>query len=410
MGPRSRRRVGNRARVLPIVGCVLNVSTLLAVRESESDALRYGMHRQGEHTPRSASQRRPVVVWNCTRACNLSCSHCYASAKYTPAPDELSGDEARTLLDDLAAFGVPAVLLSGGEPLVRPDLVDLVAYGRSLGLRFTLSSNGTLIDDDTAARIAAAGVVYVGISIDGASADHDRLRRKRGAYRAATDGLRVLGEHGVRRGVRFTLTPETLAGFDSVQQLVLDERINRLCVYHLVPQGRGARLDDINPDERRAAIEQLFDFAWAHPEVEVLTVDNPSDGPLLHRWLLARHPDRADRADRARAAMAWNTGARGGSGVGIGCIDERGDVHPDQFSRGRVLGNVRDTPFSQIWASPADPFVVALRSDARPVPAQCVGCDDYELCGGGFRARAEAASGDPWGPDPSCQLTGAGAR
>lgn len=386
---------------------MLNVSTLLGVRESASDALRYGMQRAGETTQRAASDRRPVVVWNCTRACNLSCAHCYASAKYTPAPDELTTDEARVLFDDLARFGVPAVLLSGGEPLVRPDLFELVAYGRSLGLRFTLSSNGTLIDGDTAARLAAVGVVYVGISLDGAADDHDRLRRKAGSHRAAVAGLRMLGEHGVRRGVRFTLTPETLGGFDAVQRLVLDERIDRLCVYHLVPQGRGARLDDVTVEQRRAAIHQLFEFAAAHPEVEVLTVDNPSDGPLLYRWLLERDPG---RAAAARAALTWNTGARGGAGVGIGCIDERGDVHPDQFSRGRRLGNVRERPFSQIWASPTDPFVVALRSGSRPVPEPCRDCDDYALCGGGFRARAEAVGDALWGADPSCQLQGVGGR
>jgi len=384
---------------------VLNVSTLIGANTSRSDSLRYGMRRHGEHRPASAGDRRPVVVWNCTKACNLSCAHCYASAKANPAEGELTGAEARGFLDDLAGFGVPAVLLSGGEPLVRRDLVDLLEYGRERGLRFTLSTNGMLVDDERARRLAAAGLVYAGVSIDGDRVNHDRQRRELGAYDAAIEGLRRLGEHGVRRGVRFTLTPDTIDGIDAVFGLVLQENIERLCVYHLVPQGRGARLVDVTPDERRALVERVFAFAVDHPDVEVLTVDNPSDGALLYHWLLSRDEE---RAAAARDAMEWNTGARGGSGIGIGCVTECGDVHPDQFSRFRVLGNLRERPFSSIWTDPDDEFVIAARSGTRPVPAACDGCPDYGVCGGGFRARAEAVTGDPWGADPSCQLLAAG--
>ncbi len=155
---------------------MINVSSLLGVRQSASDALRYGRHRSGEHTPRSSTDRRPVVVWNVTRACNLACTHCYASAKRTPAADELTGDEARAFLDDLARYGVPAVLISGGEPLARPDLLDLMTYGVERGLRFTLSTNGTLIDDITARRLKTAGLIYAGVSIDGPEELHDRQR------------------------------------------------------------------------------------------------------------------------------------------------------------------------------------------------------------------------------------------
>lgn len=380
---------------------MLNVSTLLGVRQSASDALRYGARRAGETTPSSATARRPVVAWNVTRACNLTCAHCYASAHRRPAPDELDHVQACALLDDLAGFGVPAVLLSGGEPLARPDLLDLVAHGRNRGLRFTLSSNGTLIDEHVAAAIARAGVVYVGVSIDGGETQHDHLRRKIGARAAAIRGLRALGDAGVRRGVRFTLTPETLPSLEEVLALVLDEGIDRLCVYHLVPSGRGRFLHDITADERRDALDRVFTFALEHPEIEVLTVDNPSDGAWLYRWLAARDPD---AAARCRTALAWNRGAAGGSGVGLACIDERGDVHPDQFSRHRTLGNVLERSFSAIWSEPADAYLRELRAVDRPVPEQCGRCADVEVCGGGFRARAEAATGDPWGFDPSCTL------
>ena len=380
---------------------MLNVSTLLGARSSQSDALRYGMKRPGADVPTSSRHRRPVVVWNSTRACNLACTHCYASARLRPADDELTTEEARAFLEDLAAYGVPAVLLSGGEPLARPDLLDLIAYGASRGLRFTLSSNGTLIGAELARTLARLKVTYVGISIDGDEASHDRLRRMPGAWRRSVEALRHLRGAGVRRGVRYTLTPANVNYLGAVLDLVRAERIERLCVYHLVPAGRGARLHDISPEQRRDALIRLFEFAAVNPQVEVLTVGNPSDGPFLYRWLLQRDPE---AAGRCRGALLWNRGARHGPGVGLAAVDERGDVHPDQFSRHRTFGNVRQQPFSVIWSTGRDAYLQALRSPDRPFPDRCQSCPYLELCGGGLRSRAELAAGDPWAFDPSCSL------
>ena len=380
---------------------MLNVSTLTGSRTSASDALRYGQRRDGEATPTSSTTRRPVVVWNSTKACNLACAHCYASAKLSAAPDELTTGEAKAFFDDLAAFGVPAVLLSGGEPLVRPDFSELIEHGTAAGLRFTLSTNGTLIDTAMAAHLAGAGIIYAGVSIDGDEQTHDLLRRQEGAYRASVAGLANLGAAGVRRGVRFTLTPDTFPQLDAVLDLVEREEVDRICIYHLVPSGRGGRLHDIAPAERLDALHRVFAFAVEHTEVEVLTVDNPSDGPVLYRWL--RERDEA-QAERCREMLTWNRGATGGPGVGLAAVDERGDVHPDQFSRHRTFGNVREQPFSQIWGNPDDEYLRALRSAERPVPAECRACDSLALCGGGLRSRAELSTGDPWGFDPSCNL------
>lgn len=390
-------------RCRPQHGSMINVSSLLGVRRSASDALRYGRRRAGEHTPASSTARRPVVVWNVTRACNLACTHCYASAKRRPGPDELTTAEARAFLDDLAGFGVPAVLMSGGEPLSRPDLLDLIGYGGERGLRFTLSTNGTLIDPAMARSLAAVGLVYAGVSIDGPEQLHDRQRRQAGAYRDSVKGLRNLGDAGVRRGVRFTITPGNVGGVDDVLDLVAREGIERLCVYHLVPSGRGGLLSDITPAERLGVLHRVFTFAESHPEVEVLTVDNPSDGAALVRWLTVLDPA---RVDRAREMLEWNAGARGGPGVGIGCVDEVGLVHPDQFSRHRVLGDIRQEPFSRIWSEGRDAWLTELRSAERPLDSACATCPDLALCGGGMRSRAELATGDPWAIDPSCSLAG----
>lgn len=380
---------------------MLNVSSLLGVRRSGSDALRYGAQRDGERTPDSALARRPVVVWNSTRACNLTCTHCYASAKSGPAPDELSRDEAFAFLDDLATYGVPAVLLSGGEPLTRPDLLELIGHGIDRGLRFTLSTNGTLIDKPTAVAIAGAGVTYVGVSIDGSEATHDRVRCRAGAWEQSVRGLRNLASAGAKRGVRYTLTPDSRPDLHDVLGLVEREHVERFCMYHLAPSGRGKYLHDVTPDERRTALRDVFEFALTHPEVEVLTVDNPSDGVALLQWLADHDPD---RAEACRAALVWNRGARGGPGIGLAAVDERGDVHPDQFSRHRTVGNVRHRPFSEIWSHPEDPYLQALRAGSWSLSGECQACEGRELCNGGLRSRAEQSTGDIWGFDPSCSL------
>jgi len=383
---------------------MLNVSTLVGARTSASDALRYGMARPGERVPRSARARRPVVVWNVTRACNLACAHCYASAKSGPSPDELDHTEAIAFLDDLAAFGVPSVLLSGGEPLTRPDLLALVEHGVGRGLRFTLSTNGTLIDDRVARALGAVGITYVGVSIDGTEPTHDRLRRRVGAWQASVRALRALRRAGVKRGIRFTLTPDTQRDLGAVLGFTESERIERLCVYHLVPSGRGRRLVDITASQRRAALERIFEFAATHHDVEVLTVDNPSDGPALHRWLSTRDPI---AAERCRQALEWNGGAAHGPGFALAAVDERGDVHVDQFSRHHTVGSIRLEPFSRIWSSPADSYLRLRRARDHPLPAQCRSCAGHAMCGGGSRTRAAVATGDPWGFDPSCSLVGA---
>jgi Fe-coproporphyrin III synthase len=380
---------------------MINVSSLLGVRESASDALRYGQKRHGEHTPHSSTDRHPVVVWNVTRACNLACQHCYANAKRTPAPDELTTAEAKAFLDDLAAYTVPAVLISGGEPLARPDLMELISYGAERGLRFTLSSNGTKIDQTVAAHLKDAGLIYAGISIDGPKDLHDRQRCEAGSFDGAVQGLRHLADAGVRRGVRFTVTPGNIDGLSEVLALVLRESIERFCLYHLVPSGRGGNLHDISPEQRREVLHHIFVFAEAFPQIEVLTVDNPSDGVALAHWLDERDPE---RAARARDMLGWNAGARGGPGIGIGCVDERGDVHPDQFSRHRTLGSIRQAPFSEIWQNGRTEWLQLMRSEDRPIAPSCQACPELNLCGGGMRARAELATGDPWAADPSCSV------
>ena len=226
---------------------MVGISKLYCGTVEASDRLRY---RAGAH-------RRPVVVWNCTPACNLACSHCYAAT--SGAQKVLTTGQALAVIDDLAAFGVPVLLFSGGEPFARPDIRTLAAHAKARGLRVTFSTNGTLIDDDWADWIRDLGVAYVGISIDGTEAIHDAFRRHPGAYRLSLDAIRRLRDRGVKVGLRVTMTRDNVRAIPAIFELMRAERVPRICLYHLVYTGRGQEIaaTDLDHAEARAALETI---------------------------------------------------------------------------------------------------------------------------------------------------------
>ena len=314
---------------------MLNVTALLG-RPSATDDLRYG-----HNSPlRSGAERRPVVVWNCTRRCNLSCRHCYSDST-ARRYDEMSTDEAMDFLDDIASFGSPALLLSGGEPFIRPDILELVGAAGDRGLPVTISSNGTMVTPERARAVAAAGVRYVGISIDGREVEHDAFRGRRGAYRRSLAGIAALKAEGVRVGVRVTLTATAMAALPDIFAMVEREEIDRACFYHLVPAGRGVEMQGTCLSCTRAALERIF--SWAEDlvardaPVEVLTVDNYADGPALYLRELGRDPE---VAERIRERLSWNGGARNASGVGLAAVELGGarEARPVLGRAGAGLG------------------------------------------------------------------------
>lgn len=380
---------------------MLNVTALMG-RPSRSDELRYGA-RGGVG---GADQRRPVVVWNCTRRCNLACRHCYSDSDARRHP-EMSGEEGVAMLRDIAGFGAPALLLSGGEPLLRPDVFAMIGEARALGLPVTLSSNGTMITSRVAGRLAALGVRYVGVSLDGIGPVHDAFRRRRGAFERSLAGIRALRSAGVRAGVRVTLSDAAIAALPELFALVEREGVARICFYHLVPAGRGVAHASSPRKQVRAAVEAIFDQAerWVDEDrdVEVLTVDNYADGPALHLRQSAREPA---RAAVVRRALTWNGGARNASGRGLAAIDWEGWVRPDQFWPGAPLGNVRRRPLSRIWTDPP-PALRALRGRSARLSGRCRGCRHLAMCGGGLASRALASTGSIDSSDPACHLTDA---
>lgn len=387
---------------------MIGISKLYCGTVEPSDALRYGRHsaKLPSHLLQFSADKKPVVVWNITRRCNLKCVHCYAHAKDESFPDELSTEEGKVVLDDLARFGSPVILFSGGEPLMRPDLVELAEYAVKNGMRAVISTNGTLITDAVAKELKTVGLSYVGISLDGMQEVNDRFRGVRGAFQMALQGIEACKEAGIKVGLRFTMNRLNYGEIPSIFDLLEALDIPRVCFYHLVYAGRGTKLmkEDLSHEETRKAVDLIIDRTLDLHErgkgKEVLTVDNHSDGPYLYlRILKSGNP----RATEVLELLKMNEGNN--SGRGIGCISWDGSVHADQFWRHHSFGNVRERPFSVIWSDLSDPLMRKLKDKKQYVKGRCSTCKWLDVCGGNFRVRAEAATGDLWAPDPACYLT-----
>lgn len=387
---------------------MLNFSHLWCGAPTPGDNLRYGeAPRPGGHPSQPRVHHRPVVVWNLTRQCNLHCAHCYIAAITDPDPQELDTAAAFQVVDQLAAYRIPVLIFSGGEPLRRPDLFAVAHYATSQGLRTSVSTNGTLLTPEVVQGLRRAGVTYVGVSIDGPEAINDKFRGSPGAFRSALEGIRNAQEEGFRVSLRFTLTRYNQVYLDQVFDLVEQERIPRVCIYHLAYAGRGARISqraDLSHAETRNVIdlclERTDDLHRKGFDTEVLTVDNHADAVYLALRLIEQRPLRAQGALPLLLRNGGNA-----SGVGIGAIGPRGDVHADQFSHHRSFGNVREHPFGAIWEDTSNPVMAGLKAKPRPLEGRCASCPALPLCGGNLRVRAEMATGNMWAPDPACYLS-----
>ncbi len=348
----------------------------------------------------------PVVIWNLVRRCNLTCKHCYSISADKDFPGELTTDEVFTVMDDLKAFAVPVLILSGGEPLLRPDIFDISRRAKQMGFYVGLSTNGTLIDASNIDAIAAVGYDYVGISIDGLRDTHDMFRRKQGAFDEAMHGIRLCHEAGIKVGMRFTITMDNAQELPQLLALMDEEGVDKFYLSHLNYAGRGNknRKDDVIHKATRDAMDLLFDTCWQDIEVgrqrEFVTGNNDADGVYLLSWIARHFPERLEHM--RQRLQQWGGNA---SGVNIANIDNLGDVHPDTFWWDYRLGNVRQRPFSEIWQDTTDPLMAGLKARPRPLKGRCAACMHREICGGNTRVRAWQLTGDPWAEDPACYLT-----
>ncbi len=394
---------------------MIDIGKLYCGGSSTGDGLRYGSrsgpdcHGNRPHEVQIlASERRPIVVWSVTRTCNLNCVHCYtdsANEKYT---GELTTDEGYALIEDLAAFRIPSLLFSGGEPLMRKDVFHLIERASERNIRPVLSTNGTLIDRDAARALRDAGVVYVGISLDGMEAVNDVFRGVRGAFTRAMKGFENCVAAGQRVGLRLTLTRQNYGDLNEIFDFIEREGISRACFYHLVYSGRGENLfsGDLTHSQSRDAMDIILsrtkDFFNRGKDINILTVDNHADGVYIYRKLLEEDPG---KAEETRRLLAWNGGGAHSTGVGIANIDFFGNVHPDQFWQDYSFGNIRERNFGDIWTDESDPLMKGLKHKADYIKGRCRLCRYQDLCTGAMRVRAFRAYGDPWAPDPQCYIT-----
>jgi Fe-coproporphyrin III synthase len=394
---------------------MIDIGKLYCGGTSTGDSLRYGTeagpdcHGNRPHDPvKLASERRPIVVWSTTRTCNLKCVHCYTDSCDRKYEGEMTTGEGQALICDLAGFRIPSLLFSGGEPLMRKDIFTLIEFAANNNIRPVLSTNGTLIDRKTAQSIKDAGIVYVGISLDGMEDVNDIFRGVKGAFSRAMKGFENCTAVGQRVGLRLTLTKRNYKDLDRIFDFIEREGINRACFYHLVYSGRGGEMykDDLTHTESRDAMDVIIgrteDFFTRGLDINILTVDNHADGVYLYMKLKDKD---AKRADEVHRLLSWNGGGAHSTGVGIANIDFFGNVHPDQFWQDYTFGNIRERNFGDIWMDTSDPLMRGLKRKAEYIKGRCRLCSYRDLCTGSMRVRAFRTYNDPWAPDPQCYLT-----
>jgi 12,18-didecarboxysiroheme deacetylase len=387
---------------------MIGVSKLYCGAVEASDPLRYGRRSKDlpSHLLQFSHDKKPVVVWNVTRRCNLKCVHCYSQSQDRNYAGEMSLEEGKALIEDLARFGAPVILFSGGEPLIRTDILDFFRHAVKLGMRAVVSTNGTLITRSLAEKLKDIGLSYVGISLDGLEQVHDSFRGIPGTFDRVMRAIAHCQDVGLKVGLRFTINRRNFLDIPGVFDLVEKRGIPRICFYHLVYAGRGTDLvnEDLDHSQTREVVDLILDRTRSlHQKglpVEVLTVDNHADGPYTYLRLLREDPARAKEVLRLLQMNEGNS-----SGRGIGCVSWDGSVHADQFWRHHTFGNVRKRPFSEIWTDPTDVLLMMLKEKKKHVTGRCAACQWLDICGGNFRVRAEAVYGDVWAPDPACYLT-----
>ena len=351
----------------------------------------------------------PMVIWNLVRRCNLTCQHCYALSANKDFDNELSTPQIFAVMDDLKQMGVPALILSGGEPLLHPDIFTIAARAKAMRFYVALSTNGTLINETNIAQIAAAGFHYIGISLDGMEETHDHFRRKKGSFKASLNAIRLCRDHGLKVGIRYTLTEDNAHDFEPLLKLTEDEGISKFYFSHLNYAGRGNKHKDraAHFEHVRRAVAHLFERAWQRLEKGMETAfvsgNNDADGVFLYFWVKERFGDSA-AAHLLEKLKQWGGNA---SGINVANIDNEGRIHPDTMWWHETLGHVKQTPFSQVWQNLDNSLLKFLNERPRKVGGRCGQCQFLNICNGNSRVRAFQTTADYTAADPGCYLTDA---
>jgi len=352
------------------------------------------MHNKNESSPGQQFIPR-LIFWELTTACNLKCMHCRACPVDQRSPEDMTTQECKSFLDEISSFASPAVVLSGGEPLVRPDIFDIASYGTSKGLRMLLATNGTLVTPDTAKELVNVGIQRVAISIDGATAaTHDSFRRIDGAFQAAWNGIECLKAAGLPYQINTTVSKHNINEIPEILNMAVNAGAVALHLFLLVPTGCGKEIADdemIDPQEYERVLNWFY--------------DRSKDSPINLKATCAPHYYRIMRQRAKADGTKIQTNAHGHDAVTKGClagsavcfVSHKGEVYPCGYLTVSA-GNIRETNFKSIWDD-AEVFRVLRNEDN--LEGKCGHCEYRRVCMG-CRARAFAYTGNYLAPEPYC--------
>ncbi len=349
------------------------------------------------HQEKAGEERQSqlrLVAWEVTRSCNLACIHCRAAAQDRPYENELTTEEGFRVLDEIGTLSKPIVILTGGEPLLRPDIFQIAAYGNEKGFRMTMAVNGTLLTEELAAKMMDAGIQRISVSIDGATADsHDAFRQVQGAFHGALRGVAAARKVGLDFQINTTITRQNLHELGPIQERVVSLGAVAHHIFLLVPMGRGKDLQEQGIDAEQ--YEKTLNWFYEQKGKVPLQL-KATCAPHYYRILRQRAREEGREVTFQTFGLdALSRGCLGGTGFAF--ISHVGQVQPCGYLE-LECGNVRRQSFAEIWKNSS--IFLKLR-DHKSYEGKCGRCEYVRVCGG-CRARAFESTGNYLAPEPLC--------
>ncbi len=346
-----------------------------------------------DHSGKNDANLR-LVAWEVTRTCNLACIHCRAAALDRPYENELTTEESFKLLDEIEAFASPIIILTGGEPLLRPDIFEIAAYGNGKGLRMTMAVNGTLLSVEKARKLREAGIQRISISLDGAAAEsHDAFRQVSGAFEGALHGVQSAKEVGLDFQINTTITRQNLGELPAIHALTVSLGAVAHHIFLLVPMGRGKDIEEQGID----AEQYEKTLHWFYEQRDRVSLQlKATCAPHYYRILRQRAREEGREVNFNTFGLdAMTRGCLGG--VGFAFVSHVGQVQPCGYLE-LNCGNVREQSFREIWETSS---VFKDLRDFRRYEGKCGRCEYVKVCGG-CRARAYESTGNYMASEPLC--------
>ncbi len=337
------------------------------------------------------------IAWEITRRCNLHCVHCRSSSELEiKGHPDFTFDEACRIIDDIASFAAPVVVLSGGEPLLRDDVFDIASYGTGKGLRMCLATNGTLVTPDICARIKEAGIKMVSLSLDGSTPDiHDNFRQQPGAFEGTVNAARLFRENGIDFLINSSFTKRNQEDIGNVYRLARQLGATAWYMFMIVPTGRGEDIMEelVTPEDYEGILAWHYDMEKKEDQLLV----RPTCAPHYYRLRLQKAKEEGEKVEHR--SLKFSTGGSKGCLAGqlIVLIDVDGNVLPCSYFP-LAAGNIRERSMKEIWED--SPLFKELR-DFDGYKGKCGVCEYIRICGG-CRARAYAVTGDYLAEEPFC--------